>query len=547
MSQQASLARWSIRARIVASFTAVLLIMGLMGAVTFTLFSRMEQEAVSIRDDTMPGLLYSAKAARLWLLSYALLEQRLNVTTPQQADGIEAAIRGLRPELKANLDGYQATIHEDGDQVIFGRVIAAGEPYFRSFDRVLALARAGDIQGARAERNGPLDAAFGVVRDDLDKLIDYNHAALESSVHLIAGDTKRAGNTTFIAILAAVVVAIVSGLLLFRAIVRPLRVLTANMEAMGRGDLSARLSLGRNDEFGQIAGGFNHMAGEIAGLIGQVQRSGIVVNTSITEIAATARQQQATASEMAAITTEIGSTSKEIAATAGDLVRTMGEVSSVAEHAAGLAGEGQAGLGRMEGSMHAVMAAAGTINTRLAVLNDKATTINQVVTTITRVADQTNLLSLNAAIEAEKAGDYGRGFSVVATEIRRLADQTAVATYDIEQMVKEMQSAVSASVMGMDKFSEEVRRGIQEVEVVGGQLSEIIRQVQTLVPRFETVNEGVQAQATGAEQISQALVQLSDTAHQTLDSLRQSSQAIDELSQVALDLRNGISRFKLEG
>lgn len=547
MSQQASLARWSIRARIVASFTAVLLIMGLMGAVTFTLFSRMEQEAVSIRDDTMPGLLYSAKAARLWLLSYALLEQRLNVTTPQQADGIEAAIRGLRPELKANLDGYQATIHEDGDQVIFGRVIAAGEPYFRSFDRVLALARAGDIQGARAERNGPLDAAFGVVRDDLDKLIDYNHAALESSVHLIAGDTKRAGNTTFIAILAAVVVAVVSGLLLFRAIVRPLRVLTANMEAMGRGDLSARLSLGRNDEFGQIAGGFNHMAGEIAGLIGQVQRSGIVVNTSITEIAATARQQQATASEMAAITTEIGSTSKEIAATAGDLVRTMGEVSSVAEHAAGLAGEGQAGLGRMEGSMHAVMAAAGTINTRLAVLNDKATTINQVVTTITRVADQTNLLSLNAAIEAEKAGDYGRGFSVVATEIRRLADQTAVATYDIEQMVKEMQSAVSASVMGMDKFSEEVRRGIQEVEVVGGQLSEIIRQVQTLVPRFETVNEGVQAQATGAEQISQALVQLSDTAHQTLDSLRQSSQAIDELSQVALDLRNGISRFKLEG
>ena len=96
------------------------------------------------------------------------------------------------------------------------------------------------------------------------------------------------------------------------------------------------------------------------------------------------------------------------------------------------------------------------------------------VTTIAKVADQTNLLSLNAAIEAEKAGEYGRGFSVVATEIRRLADQTAVATYDIEQMVREIQSAVAAGVMGMDKFSEEVRRGMSEVTQVGDQLSQII-------------------------------------------------------------------------
>jgi methyl-accepting chemotaxis protein WspA len=100
-----------------------------------------------------------------------------------------------------------------------------------------------------------------------------------------------------------------------------------------------------------------------------------------------------------------------------------------------------------------------------------------VVTTIARVADQTNLLSLNAAIEAEKAGEYGRGFSVVATEIRRLADQTAVATYDIEQIVREIQSAVAAGVMGMDKFSEEVRRGMSEVTQVGDQLSQIIGQV----------------------------------------------------------------------
>ena len=195
--------------------------------------------------------------------------------------------------------------------------------------------------------------------------------------------------------------------------------------------------------------------------------------------------------------------------------------------------------------MQQVMAAGASINAKLAVLNEKAGNINQVVTTITKVADQTNLLSLNAAIEAEKAGEYGRGFAVVATEIRRLADQTAVATYDIEQMVKEMQSAVSAGVMGMDKFSEEVRRGVGEVHQVSAQLGEIIQQVQALTPRFEAVNEGMQAQSTGAQQISDALAQLGEAARQTAESLRQSTEAIEQLNGVSQGLKSGVEKFRL--
>jgi methyl-accepting chemotaxis protein WspA len=196
--------------------------------------------------------------------------------------------------------------------------------------------------------------------------------------------------------------------------------------------------------------------------------------------------------------------------------------------------------------MRHVIDAAGAINAKLGVLSEKAGNIGQVITTITKVADQTNLLSLNAAIEAEKAGDAGRGFAVVATEIRRLADQTAVATYDIEQMVKEIQSAVAAGVMGMDKFSEEVRRGADEIREAGAQLTQLIGQVQTLAPRFDTVTEGMQAQATGAEQISQALLQLGEASQQTVESLRQSSEAIHDLNQVATVLRSGVSRFRLE-
>lgn len=222
----------------------------------------------------------------------------------------------------------------------------------------------------------------------------------------------------------------------------------------------------------------------------------------------------------------------------------MDEVASAADQAAALADSGQMGLARMEDTMHQVIGAAEQINNKLATLNEKAGNITQVVTTIVKVADQTNLLSLNAAIEAEKAGEYGRGFAVVANEVRRLADQTAVATYDIEQMVREIQSAVSAGVMGMDKFSEEVRRGMAEVQQVGEQLTQIIQQTQALAPRLSMVNEGMQAQASGAEQINQALQQLAETTGQTVEALRQTSNAIDELSQVASGLRSGVSRFQ---
>ena len=287
------------------------------------------------------------------------------------------------------------------------------------------------------------------------------------------------------------------------------------------------------------------MVQRLSALVGQVQKSSIQVNTSATEIAATAKQQQTTATEIAATTTEIGATSHEIAATSRELVKTVSEVAQTAGQTGRIADEGRSGLARMEQTMTHVTTAVGTISGKLAVLSQKAGNISSVVTTIAKVADQTNLLSLNAAIEAEKAGEFGRGFAVVAQEVRRLADQTAVASSDIGEMVREMQSAVSAGVMGMDKFSDDVRRAVEEVRTVGAQLAQIIEQVQALTPRFASVNDGMQAQATGAQQISEALAQLGDAARQTAESLRQSTDALQSLNDATGGLRAGIERFRI--
>jgi methyl-accepting chemotaxis protein WspA len=329
------------------------------------------------------------------------------------------------------------------------------------------------------------------------------------------------------------------------AIAQPAGELVSALERLRRGDFTLRLPVERRDEFGVLNQGLNDLAEDLSVLVGQVQRSGTQVNTTAAEIAGIAREQQGTAHEIAATTTEIGATSKQISATSRQLVKTMNEVAHVTEETTHLAGSGQSAIGRMELTMRQIMESSGAITAKLAALSDKAANINTVVTTITKVADQTNLLSLNAAIEAEKAGEYGLGFAVVAMEIRRLADQTAVATYDIEKMVKEMHTAVAAGVMGMDKFSEELRRGVDDVRQVGAHLAQIIHQVQALAPRFQAVNEGMHAQAAGAEQISDTLAQLGETARQTVEFLRQSNQAIEQLNDAARVLQTSVARFKL--
>ncbi len=380
-------------------------------------------------------------------------------------------------------------------------------------------------------------------------------------------------------------IVLIIGFFIMRDITQPLNEVVSVANQIASGNLAVQTSTAdRRDELGALSRAFNQMTGalrdmsrtveEIASgnltvkvkaqserdvmgnalttmvdrlstLAGQVQKSSTQVNTSIQDIAATSKEQQATASEIAATTTEIGATSKEISATSKELAKTMNDVAKVAEETATMAGSSQDALARMEETMRHITDAAGQISSKLSVLNEKAGNINQVVTTITKVADQTNLLSLNAAIEAEKAGEYGRGFAVVATEIRRLADQTAVATYDIEQIVKEMQSAVSAGVMGMDKFSEEVRRGVADVQQVSKQLVSIIEQVQALTPQFESVTDGMQSQSVGAQQISEALLQLTESAQQTVESLRLSNQTIDQLRDAAGGMQNSISRFKV--
>jgi len=312
-----------------------------------------------------------------------------------------------------------------------------------------------------------------------------------------------------------------------------------------RGDLTGTVTIRGDDAVGRLGEGFATMLGNLRSLLNNVQRAGIQVTTSATQIAASARQQEATGIEQAQTTVEVLSTTREISANTSQLLRTMEEATDVADYTTAAATEAQDNLKRMDQSMQQMVAATDSITGKLAALSEKASNINGVLTTITKVADQTNILSLNAAIEAEKAGEAGRGFAVVASEIRRLADQTSVSTWDIEQMLKEMQSAVSASVMGMDKFTEDIRRSVDEARHVAEQLSGMTDQVRKLAPRFDLVLQGMQSQAVGASQITETMTQLSDASQQTVDSLKATSEAVHQLQYAATDLQQTVATFSV--
>ena len=345
--------------------------------------------------------------------------------------------------------------------------------------------------------------------------------------------------------LATILGVTLAALVVARTISGPIRTAMAVAGQVAGGDLRANVDVTTDDETGALLQSIEKMTGDLRGLIGRIQHSSVALMSTATAIQATASEQQQVINDYGASTSQAVAAVKQISVTSQELVRTMTEVNEMAGRTGAMAADGRADLAGMDTTMRTLAESTSSFGTKLAVISERAANINLAVTTITKVADQTNLLSINAAIEAEKAGEYGLGFLVVAREIRRLADQTAVASLDIERMVKEMQYAVSAGVMEMDKFSEQVRAGVREIGAVSGKLGEIIAAVEGISGRFGQVTEGMRAQSQGADQIREAMVRLAEGANRTAGALHDFNAATVHLREAVGDLKEEVSRFTI--
>lgn len=329
-----------------------------------------------------------------------------------------------------------------------------------------------------------------------------------------------------------------------RSIVQPVRQAVGVAEAIAEGDLTGSVPAGGTDEVGRLLASFASMMQSLGGLIGRIQHAGERLSSVESDTAAALVRQERAVRDFSGSATEISSAVAEISATSEQLLAATSSVTEVAREAARVADQGRGGLESMTVSMQQLDEAMNAFTRKLSTISQRASGITSVVTAIAKVAEQTNLLSVNATIEAEKAGESGRGFRIVAQEIRRLADQTALATKDIERMVRDMQAAVSSGTMEMDRFRNEVSVRIGEVADVSEQLGRIIEPVQSVTRSLENVHEGMQAQSQGAHQIRDAMEALRAGAADSAASMAVFSGSLDELRRSIGELNAEASRFR---
>ena len=486
---------------------------------------------------------------------YLVVCQMNGAKTPEALKDLNTALGNLEKQYR---DGHavwaqKMSLNALGDEGVVARELLQdsyrpAESFFQIIhgDWKAAIDR-GDQATASAITMDQLNPLYEAHRSAILKAV----AAAEAQVAQHETEAREAvdqGRVMGI-IVAAVVLGLVAiiGAVILKGVLHALAAVTNRMQSMAEADadLTVRLNIQSKDEVGILAGYIDQFVDKIASVLGGVKNATDSLGGTAVQMYATSKQQETTIHHFGASTTQIAAAVRQITVTGNELVNTMSEVEGVAKNSAGLAAASRSGLIEMKSVMQHLADQSASISEKLEQINSKTKDISGVVVTITKVADQTNLLSVNAALEAEKAGEHGRGFLVVAREIRRLADQTASATLDIEHTVKHMQSAVSTGVMEMDKFASQVTNSVNQVETVGQTLTTIIESVEVMKNQFGSVSQGMNSQNLGAKQIGEAMGNLSDNVKVTIQSLGEFTKAADQMKNSVGALNNEVVRFRL--
>ena len=339
--------------------------------------------------------------------------------------------------------------------------------------------------------------------------------------------------------------AFIIGLIIYRSIAGPLSQVVITMSQVAAGDLTAHSNINSRDEMGQLSAEINEMVEKLRVTISQISTTSTQVAAASDALHSTADRIATGSEEVAAQAGTVATAGEEMSATSGDIAQNCQMAAEGAQRASQAASDGAAVVEKTVNVMgqiaEKVQESAKTVES----LGARSDQIGAIIGTIEDIADQTNLLALNAAIEAARAGEQGRGFAVVADEVRALAERTTRATKEIGEMIKAIQRETKGAVIAMEQGVQQVETGTIEAAKSGQALQDILAQVNDVAMQVNQIATAAEEQTATTSEISSNMMQITEVVQQTSQGAHESAAAAAQLHGNAEELQRLVRQFKL--
>ncbi|MEW5768770.1 MAG: methyl-accepting chemotaxis protein [Pseudomonadota bacterium] len=457
-------------------------------------------------------------------------------------DEIDKRVRTI----SESLDAYQKQPHSAEEKALLEKYLAARMTFGRDgIGQMRDLLNAEDFEGADSHSKAVLDPAFINVQAATDALIDH----LTGEAGAYRKKTEQLANVLNTSAIGIVVVGLVLaisfGLVIRRSIVHGALHLEQAADGLAHGDLSKHAQLAGRDELAQVARAFNHMTGEFAQIVGDIRNVAEAVNHAAMR---TSQNNQLVASASASqelCAQNASGAAESLALTIAEVSRSIDDMVRLADRSSDLARTGQQVIGEAAGDIESISNSVNQTSHVIASLGSHSDVIGNIVGVIKDIADQTNLLALNAAIEAARAGEQGRGFAVVADEVRKLAERTARATDEISSTIRTIQTETSQAVQTMESAQREVSLGVEKARQGDQAIAAINQAVSTLTQQIHAIDDIRARQDEASREISQRVGEILSMAGDNRATAQGSAEAANALTELSARLNAAVSRFHL--
>ncbi|MHB1017044.1 MAG: methyl-accepting chemotaxis protein [Coriobacteriia bacterium] len=367
---------------------------------------------------------------------------------------------------------------------------------------------------------------------------------LGEDVRAIEGIVGKAVTIVAIFVAVLIILAVVQSAI-GRRMMAPLASVVDSIKRACQSEIGHKVTANSRDEFGILSRSYNQLLDLIIYLLSQMQDSSSRLAGTSTEILSATEQQASGAAEQAASISETTATMEELAATYRQIAENANQVVKMAEASLGSAENGQQSVMSTLGSMEQIKARAQASAAKILQLGERSQQIGQVLVMINSIADQTKILALNAAIEAARAGEAGKGFSVVAVEIRKLAESVVQSTGEIEMIMTQIQGAANELVISTEQELKQVESGVDLAQSTGDSFEAILDTIEQTTSAAKEISAATQQQRSATEQVVKAMREVASVAQQTAAASRQVAGAAEHLSAIANESRQIGSAFTI--